>query len=256
MATSRTRRRKPRRRKSEDEHFSGRVQSIIKEVVEEPEMVRAEVMSDHWGRHASKVNLDVYWFRATHLDGEVLSVDRAKRFLAEASKDGKVVREIERICGNLSSQYGWDSRQALRFLLTGKAPMLQPIEVEKLTWSNGKWGNFARVTLSFDLSVSARTMNRAILRLKRMAGQKDKRPIEEKAFRLADFVSETMFEPERLSRRAYMARWNADNSDKPEWQFDDVRHFVRACQDAKRSVLFMNNAPPELGPGEEYPGAF
>jgi hypothetical protein len=50
-----------------------------------------------------------------------------------------------------------------------------------------------------------------------------------------------------------MAKWNAQY---PDWEYTDVRHFVRDCHHAKKCVLFMNVAPPELGPGEEYPGAF
>jgi len=262
MAATRKRARK-RRGKSEDLQFNGRIQDILEEVLEDTEKIRAEVMADHWRRHASEANLDVYWFRAEYLGGETLTISDAKSFLDIQAKDDRVAWEIRRICNNLSDDYGWDSSEALRFLLTGKAPMLRPIEFEKLCTTNGKWGNFARVTLSFDLSLSTSTLTRAIKRLKIMATHEGKRPIEEKAIRLAEIVSESMFEKDRTSEdgtpenrtpiRSYMANWNESY---PDWSYRDVRHFVRDCRRAKKCVLFMNAAPPELGPGEEYPGAF
>lgn len=252
MAAPRTRARRRRQRTPNDRDFSGSIQKIIREVVNQRERIRAEVLSDHWARYASASD-EIYWFRSRFLPRNKLYLHEADDFLKKNAKDEDLIREIQRLCGKLTAAYGWSTVEALRFLLTDKRPMVEPIQVEQLARTLSVWGNSARVTVSFDLWVSQNTLMRAIARLRRMAGQRDKRPLEEKSLRLAEFVSETMFEKDSLSQRTYMDKWNADY---PEWEYADVRHFARDCRRAKRCVLFMNGGPPEIGPGGRYPGAF
>jgi len=245
--------RKSTYRKADDDLFGGSVEQIIHDVIPENELIRAEVMSDHWARVANE-NWDVYWFRAEHLEGKTTSLQEANRFMARASQDVALTRKIQRVCTRLCHLCGWDMRQALRFLLTGKAPMIEPIElVSGGLVGDSMWGNSGRVTISIELYSSLNTIVRAIKRLRRMAQQRTKRPIEEKTLRQAELVSESMFETEPLSQREYMRMWNEDY---PEWAYTDERHFARDCKRAKASVLFMNVAPPDIGPGQEIPGAF
>lgn len=251
MNTTRSRRGR-RKRSAEDKHLSGTIQDLVRGAIEERELIRAEVMSDHWRQIASRRD-DVYWFRVIHLHGRTLSKQQAIEFLTKNANDKRVVREIQRVCGDLCRCCGWDTRQALKFLLTGRAPMVQPIQVETLTRAISIWGSSARVTVTFDLWLSSSTIMQVVTCLRRIAGQQDKRLLEEKTLRLAEFVSGTMSGQEKLSQRAYMARWN---DDYPEWRYTDARHFVRDCRNAKVAVLFMNRGAPEIGSGEEYLGAF
>lgn len=241
-----------RYRRRADEHFTGKLQKIISEVIPEHEYLRSGVMSDHWARHARE-DSDVRWFRASYLGGDTVSREQAKRFLEANARDEEVMRDVETACKRLSRLFQWNTRQALIFLFTGRAPTVEAIQVDRLTRRKSKWGNSARVTLSFDLWVSNSTIFRAVSRLRRMATQLAKRPIERKTLELADFVSATMFDKRRLSQRDLMDEWNLDF---PEWRYSDERHFARDCKRAKRIILFMNAAPPDLGPGEEMPGAF
>jgi len=239
-----------RHRRMDDKHFSGTLQKIVKEVIPENEHIRAAVMSDHWARHANE-DSDVRRFRG-YLGGTVTR-HQAQQFLEANAGNKEVMEDLKATCHRVSSFFRWSTQQTLLFLLTGKPPMVEPIEVSRWSTKNSVWGNAARVTLSFDVWVSNATILRVVDRLRRMSGLLGKRPIEPKTLELAALVSETMFDKNQRSQRALMEQWN---DDFPEWKYSDERHFARDCRRAKRIILFMNAGAPELGPGEEYPGAF
>ena len=101
METTSTPTRKRRRRRSEEKNLSGRIQDIFEGVLEEEEKVRAEVMADHWRRHASQGQSRCLLVPRNYLGGETLPSPRPRCSCDVQPRTKESAREIDRVCNNL-----------------------------------------------------------------------------------------------------------------------------------------------------------
>jgi hypothetical protein len=169
--------------------------------------------------------LDVRTFRRKYLPDGLLSEDEYAAF--ERGK-GDAQSRLRRLSEDLARAYGWRTRQARRFVVTGRAPA--PVYVSVATGStppvavgiqDGSDQRLAppkaRVTVEADAWVDAGEVARAFRAAQRqlLGGSARKRP--DRALELVRFVARQIREHgKRPSWEELRVRWNRE---RPEWKY-------------------------------------
>lgn len=203
-------------------------------------------------RAAKRENIE--HFRDSVLGGEMLAAEEVAGFVerhAESGSglyleyldaDGGVCRLevrphseadwLRRRVAGLVRSYPWTVAQATAFVLTGEPPEVPPL----IGYSRDDG-----ISISASPWVSEREISRFFHYLqRRVRGDKDNRPVSERARDVLLFVSERMDRRgERPGWGELLAAWNAAN---PERTFTDRAGFMRTYERAHRALL--SKEPP------------
>lgn len=170
--------------------------------------------------------LDVRTFRRRYLQDRLLSEKEADAFLRG---QGEAQRRLRRLSEDLERAYGWRSRRARRFVLTGRAPA--PVYVAVATGgppepvaisADGATEHLAppkaRITVEADAWVDAEEIARVFRAAQRqlLGGSPRKRPA--RTLELVRFVARQIREHgERPSWEDLRKRWKQEY---PEWDYE------------------------------------
>jgi hypothetical protein len=145
---------------------------------------------------------------------------------------GSVAGELYALAEDLADTFSWPGRDAAaRFVLTGSAPLMRPVDARLIAEGDESPGRQLRVELSVSPWVPAEEVARAYRRMQRhVLGDRNRLP-SAKTLEVARFV----WEQEMTSRdrkpkwRDLLERWNKEDREKDQkdqrGQFRDYRHF-------------------------------
>jgi len=192
---------------------------------------------------AAEQRSDVRSFRRRYLQGYGLTPEGALAFL-EGRDTGhpkidrltldrrvKVEKRLRKLAGKLARSYGWQERQAARFILTGQVPIYRPVHVT-VGFSeivNDHVPTTARVVITSDVWVDPREVANAYKAARRqiLGGDRTRRRINDRALEVVRFVTwQTREHGPGLEWPELQRRWNGAAPKK--WQYSDRNGLWRA----------------------------
>lgn len=215
----------------------------------------ARTYSAHLAIWASK-RVDVKHFRDSVLGDDLLSTEQVMEFVnASEYREHGPARELEyldetgkmqrirvrahspadhlrRVSGKLQTSYPWTEAQAAAFILTGEPPEVPPMV---------GYSRDDGISISASPWVSQQEVSRFYHHLqRRVRGDKDNRPVSERARDVLLLVSEhTSGIGEHPGWGELLRLWNVEN---PEHAFGDRAGFMRAYRRAYKALL--SKEPP------------
>lgn len=148
---------------------------------------------------------------------------------------GSVLAELLPIAEELADAYSWKEAQAVRFVLTGKRPMYQVMRGEVVP--RAALGYYLS-HVKFELApwLSADTLLRAYRWAQQHAlGNNHRRP-SLRTLEVLRFVARRFRERKHKPWRVLLNQWNSKQRQRPEWRYDDVRHFAQAVRRGKQAI--------------------
>jgi hypothetical protein len=155
-----------------------------------------------------------------------------------ATTIGSPLERLRQLAADVAPAYGWDDPQAVMFVLTGTAPLINPIRVStpSALFRDGMFHPWARrVTIEVDPALSPEIVERAYRKARTEAGLAHTRVLSDKHAELSAFC--TQREHQRWSQR--FKDWNRTHQ---RWRYENESNFRR---DAIRATLRLLN-PNEL----------
>jgi hypothetical protein len=153
-----------------------------------------------------------------------------------------VLGEFQQVCERMARALPWDEAAAGWFVLTGQAPLVEPIHSEIQRTLSPTY-HHVTITMTIEPWFSARSVLETYRALQLELLGRDNRPIGARALALLRFVGEHL--DERGRRPTWEVLRLAWNQRHPEWAFADVRSFARAVGRAEREVLYVDAPRPE-----------
>lgn len=147
---------------------------------------------------------------------------------------GSVLDELRRVVEGLVEGYPWPPAAATWYVLTGAAPWVAPIRVERRRRIARRYAR-SEVALIVESWVPAAEVVAAYRSVQRQLLGGDNRPLGRRALALARFLAG---QPPDLRWRELMERWNAAY---PAWRFDSYRRFAEAAARAERAIRFARS---------------
>lgn len=149
---------------------------------------------------------------------------------------GSVVDELRRLSDRLVLEYGWEQMTAIRFILTGTPPLIQPIEGSVRQWKRvlGR----GEITLTLQPWLSEESIVQAYREgQRRLLGDRKKPWVSPRNLRIFRFVEERTDSTtgRRPKWRVLMQEWN--NTCDPEDHVKEYRHFAEYYKRAERHLL-------------------
>jgi len=191
---------------------------------------------------------DVANFRRKVLGGRSRTPEEAQAMVGTA---GAVADEVHKLGARLADDYlGWDEEGAVRYVLTGEAPQLRPIEARGRGKFPSRMQPFqSNVTLTVLPWVPAKEVERVYRVLQEQLLEETSRETGPRILEVAQFVWERLrLDGERESWRAWFELWNQRYPDK---KFKTWRHFYEYCRRGSEEALPLYKFPepkptPEL----------
>jgi hypothetical protein len=145
-----------------------------------------------------------------------------------AVAQGGVLQNLLFLSIKLAQKYGWQSAQAVGFVLCGLSPELPPLKIEL---SFAALEALSRVKLTIDPALSPREVASAYQELRKKLMTSRHRALQPKKLKLAVFMSS---QPASETQRDSMAAWNRQH---PKWKYKEIRNFGRDVAAARRQLL-------------------
>jgi hypothetical protein len=136
--------------------------------------------------------------------------------------------QLHAVSTRLAGRYGWRDYQATWFVLTGRPPLVWPLDVEDF-YVNERPVAIRVVAAPW---VPARAVMEAYRRTQKTMGTPGQRPLSARRQALLDFIAQTP----PGSHRQRLAAWNAEQSPRSQWRYSDVRRFMRHVKAAERHL--------------------
>jgi hypothetical protein len=183
-----------------------------------PRPERTQVVSYLRAREAGR-EPDVRAFRSDVLAGRLLSLEELTPWLAsKANGNGGGLTRLRALAAELAGRHGWEASDATAFVLTGLAPVTQPVQARV----EGGWpsSSTTRIVLEVDPTVDPRTVMKRYGSARRQLIAGRVREPAERLLRLVVFAEDHRELPWEERRE----RWNHAH---PKWAYTDLAAFKR-----------------------------
>jgi hypothetical protein len=156
-----------------------------------------------------------------------------------ATTIGNPLDRLRRLASELAPVYGWDDAQAVVFVLTGRAPLINPIRVStpSTLFRDGALHSWSsRVTIEVDPAISPELVEQAYRSARNEAGLAHHRMLSDKHAELSAFCTQREHQP-------WSQRFKDWNSTHQHWRYDNESNFRRDAIRATHRLLNPNGLP-------------
>jgi hypothetical protein len=142
---------------------------------------------------------------------------------------GGVLEYLRELGDGLAKKYKWSNQQATAFILTGRIPLISPINITLQTSSRAL---SSRIVLDIDPTLSPAEVARHYRRSRKKMIATHHRNLSEKHMQLAIFNS---MRPDNETWAIKMDEWN--KTQQVEWKYKTVSNFAHDCIQARNRLL-------------------
>ena len=218
---------------------------------------RITAFSEAEARRADR-HPDVERYRREVRGGRLLADEEAREIVSRFrfSPDGKPLpgtedEELRQLAEKLARAFRWESRDAMLYVLSGRAPRINPFDVTATYRGYGRGSRRAVVALTLEPWISVEDVRRVYREVQHQILGKDNRRSADHNLRLLRFVEErTTPEGERQTWRKLMEAWNEEH---PDHRYGDVERFKYLYKRTRKQIVYPQHNFLGTGAGEQEP---